>query len=161
MAGLAYSTVLQLLKRAGRPLRLTFRADGAVNALSLATQSGRSSIDGSPHDASLIGRRAWGDSDDSPSVLSKAKPKFEQLAYRASHTSAAEAHRSHHLKDARGVSAMLASAPKLWESTVPVGNEPMDDREALIVRSAIRAMKDMSGVLLAHDAQELARLAAS
>jgi hypothetical protein len=160
VAGLGYTTVLQLLKRAGRPLHLTFVADGAVKTLSLATQLARSSIDGSFHDASLIGSQARNDLDGSPLVQSRAMPKFEQPAP-ASHTSVAEAHRSHHLKDARGVSVVFVSTPKRWESTASVGNEPMDDGETLIVRSAIRAMKDMSGVLLALDAQELARLAAS
>ena len=44
VGGLGYTTVLQMLKRAGRPLQLSFRTGGAVQMLALATHPGRSSL---------------------------------------------------------------------------------------------------------------------
>ena len=146
MTGLGYTTVLQLLKRARRPLHLSFRATGVASKLSLGTQSARRSIGHSPHHGSPIRKPL---PSDTPPVQCQAVPQVGAVAHRS------------HLGDAPWISVAHASTPYRADSHVPMGNEPIDDGETLIVRSAIRAMKDMSAVLLAHDSQGLARLAAS
>ena len=156
MTGLGYTAVLQLLKRAGRPLHLSFRANGATSRLSLGTRLARRSISDSPHHGSSVRKPSPGGS---PPFHSEGVPQFEYPSSPLGHAAAA-AHRSH-LRDARWVSVARASAPNRADSPIPTSNEPTDDGETWIVRNAIRSMKDMSAVLLAHDSQGLARLAAS
>ena len=164
VAGLGYTGVLQMLKRAGRPLRLSFRPGGALHSLALTSLS--AGIGSSPMATPGSSSRE-GSVTAAPPVVVSGVPEIVDSPYNDGSRELGAVARS------RSHTAVPAAA---WDSgngqyNSTVSNEKQHPRydsatslsiedEAVVIARAIGAMKGISAVLIMHELDSLALAAA-